>query len=140
MRKLNNKGFAITGILYTLFILFLLISLSILGGLQARKQILESSTVANEKSYKGSAEKSTEYVEYISNNHIAPVAGKYEFTYTYDTDTSTDTSVKCYSYLNKGDSITAGSVVFTPKDCNDYQYTFSANSMNLVKVYSFEEE
>ena len=52
MRKLNNKGFAITGILYTLFILFILLMFSILNGLQSKKQMLEKSTVKLEESFK----------------------------------------------------------------------------------------
>ena len=39
---MNNKGFAITGILYTIFILFIMILLSILSGLNTRKNILEN--------------------------------------------------------------------------------------------------
>jgi len=39
--KLNNKGFAITGILYTVFVLFLMILLSVLSGLNIKRQILE---------------------------------------------------------------------------------------------------
>ncbi len=52
MRKLDNKGFAITGILYTLFILFILLMFSILNGLQSKKQMLEKSTVKLEESFK----------------------------------------------------------------------------------------
>ena len=52
MRRLNNKGFAITGILYTLFILFILLMFSILNGLQSKKQMLENSTVKLEESFK----------------------------------------------------------------------------------------
>ncbi|MDD5827483.1 MAG: hypothetical protein PUD25_06965 [Bacilli bacterium] len=52
MRKLDNKGFAITGILYTLFILFILLMFSILNGLQSKKQMLERSTVKLEESFK----------------------------------------------------------------------------------------
>ena len=52
MKRLNNKGFAITGILYTLFILFILLMFSILNGLQSKKQMLENSTVKLEESFK----------------------------------------------------------------------------------------
>ena len=52
MKKLDNKGFAITGILYTLFILFILLMFSILNGLQSKKQMLEKSTEKLETSYK----------------------------------------------------------------------------------------
>lgn len=52
MKKLDNKGFAITGILYTLFILFILLMFSILNGLQTKKQMLERSTVKLEESFK----------------------------------------------------------------------------------------
>ena len=52
MKKLDNKGFAITGILYTLFILFILLMFSILNGLQTKKQMLERSTIKLEESFK----------------------------------------------------------------------------------------
>ena len=41
MRKLNNKGFAIASILYSIMVLFLLLLLSILGILGNRKAILD---------------------------------------------------------------------------------------------------
>ena len=51
--KLNNKGFAITGILYTVFILFLLIITSVLAGLQLKRTMLERSIILLEDSYIG---------------------------------------------------------------------------------------
>lgn len=39
--KLNNKGFAITSILYTVFILFLMILLSVLKGLNIKREMSE---------------------------------------------------------------------------------------------------
>ena len=41
MKKLNNKGFAIASILYSIMVLFLLLLLSILGILGSRKAILD---------------------------------------------------------------------------------------------------
>lgn len=41
MFKLNNKGFAISGILYSILILFLLLLVSVLGILGSRKVVLD---------------------------------------------------------------------------------------------------
>lgn len=43
MKKLNNKGFAISGILYSIMVLFLMLLLSILGILGSRKATLDKS-------------------------------------------------------------------------------------------------
>ena len=55
--------------------------------------------------------------------------------------------MSCYSYLNKGDILEKGSIKFTPKDCNDYNYTFNNGNtsaegitMTLKNIYSFESE
>ena len=40
--KLNNKGFAISAILYTLLILFTLTLISLIAGLNSRNKMLES--------------------------------------------------------------------------------------------------
>ena len=81
--KLNNKGFAITGILYTVFILFLLITVAVLAGLQSRKTMLEKSTMKLEESYEGK-EQNSDLIDAFNKgeNSIAPVTGKYEFYIT----------------------------------------------------------
>lgn len=79
MRSLDNKGFAITGILYTLMVLFLLVLLSVLNGLSSRKTILEKSTEVLEESYLGDNSKVSEDIEYVSINKAAPKDGKYVF-------------------------------------------------------------
>ena len=48
---MNNKGFAITGILYTLFILFIMILFSILSSLSYKKGILEKTVLGIEDDY-----------------------------------------------------------------------------------------
>ena len=49
---MNNKGFAITGILYTLFILFTMILLSVLATMSAKRTSLEKTIIGLENSYK----------------------------------------------------------------------------------------
>ena len=80
--KLNNKGFAITGILYTLFILFLLILISILGGLSARRLMLEKSIEALETSYEGKDDNAQ--IKEAIETKKAPVTGKYVFNITHN--------------------------------------------------------
>ena len=48
--KLNNKGFAISGILYTVFVIFLLILLYVLGGLNSKRKLLEKNIESIEQS------------------------------------------------------------------------------------------
>lgn len=276
IRKLNNKGFAITGILYTLFILFILTLLSILSGLQIKKQTLEKATEKVENSYQGidvSSDADLGLAK-VSSTRTASVTGKYVFeldssanllyglydvenvsaermkysvsnkvitvtatgddgygsvnasvyleagkSYTFScTSTGTlggnggDTvevfllynggyeqtpdgrnsylwmgnlqeyhfqplltgnyilrldvnqngktyqfsqfkitmdgeKTTCSTYLNRGDAIVQGDVVFLPRDCNDYSYTFDFINQNpeglkmtLKKIYSFEGE
>lgn len=127
-KKLNNKGFAITGILYTLFILFLLIMLSLLAGLRSRKNMLEQSLKSLEETFDGTV-LSSDKVE----NNIAPVDGKYEFKVTFVNDSAS--TYTCISYLKKGTEINPN-ITFIPKDCNDYEVL----SMSVTKIISFESE
>ena len=50
---MNNKGFAITGIIYTLFLLFLTILLSVLSVLNRYQTLMVNSTKDIEVSYEG---------------------------------------------------------------------------------------
>ncbi len=140
MKKLNSKGFAITGILYTLFILFLLVLLSSLGGLQTKRTLLERSIIGLEDIFAGDNSKSDELVNQTNLEKIAPVDGKYIFHINTSNEEAT-----CTSYLKKGDSIDRN-IHFIPKDCNDYTYDFSFNNpssgniMTLREIYNFEEE
>ena len=65
MKKIGNDGFAITGILYTLFALFLMVLFSVLAGLSSRKNMLEKTTSALNESYVGK-----EIATYIYENNI----------------------------------------------------------------------
>ena len=48
---MNNKGFAITGILYTIFILFIMTLLAILSGLNTRLKLMEKSVMSFQDDY-----------------------------------------------------------------------------------------
>lgn len=129
MTKLNNKGFAITGILYTLFILFLLILVSVLGGLSLKKNMLEQSISSLEDSYLG-----TLYDEYDKDNITkAPVDGRYQFTF----EESDGKIITCYSYLKKGTDLTSDTITYIPNDCNIYD---DKKNLKLTEIISFEKE
>ena len=72
--KLGNNGFAITGILYTIFILFLMILLSVLGGLNTKRQLLEK----NIEDINSKIEQKCESKDIsLSNNIVTTVTGMY---------------------------------------------------------------
>lgn len=100
--KLNNKGFAITGILYTLFILFSLTLVSIISGLNSRKKIMEKSIEAMENKY--------DYSICNDNSTLteAPKTGKYIFTNGTNT---------CYAFLSEGTSLDKNKITFIPSNC-----------------------
>ena len=104
MRRLNRDGFAISALLYTLFVMFMLILLSILASLHARNVMVELGTIHLEDSYKGS-----EVLGNISdaiNNKVAPVDGKYVF---HIDDNSFD------GIVNKSE-VTSGSIKYSILD------------------------
>lgn len=123
--KLNNKGFAITGILYTLFIMFLLILVSVLGGLSTKKNMLEQSIISEEDSFVG---KKVESVETAIVDGVTTLTGKYIFSMD-------DTNTKCTAYLTSGVNIEEDNITYIPNDCNLYEVNFT-----LDEVYSFEKE
>lgn len=158
---MNNRGFAITGILYTIFVLFLSILLSVLATISFKKGILEKTVSGLEDSF------ALEKVSSISNTYevkadtsnIALLDGKYVFktkANVKDIDGINFIEVEktCSVYLKKGDVILKeidkdnldSNFVFVPKDCNDYSKgidlssgSISSDKLTLVEVYKFKE-
>ena len=132
--RLNNRGFAIVGILYTLYVLFLLILLSVLGALSVKKRMLEQYTRSIEESYQGKNQ-SSEIINTFNNSHNTYVAGKYIFQMTYNGNNTTN---ECSAYLKKGlETIDLKNINYTTKDCNTYKQT--AQNIVLKEIISFEE-
>lgn len=132
---MNNKGFAITGIIYTLFILFLMILLSILSGLSTTQRLMITSTESLEESLKGIKVDITE-----AEDEIAPYSGKYIFEVKVTNADNSINTFMCSTYLNKGTNFkNKNDINFITKDCNEYDYDTGTNDIQLVKIYSFEE-
>lgn len=123
---MNSKGFAITGIIYTLFVLFLMISLSVLSGLNSVQRLMVNSTGVLESSFDGIKISSEELVE-INAQGIAPYYGKYIFNARY----ANGGRIVCTSYLSKGAKFSEA--VFFPSQC------INTSSKELIELYSFEE-
>ena len=89
---MNNKGFAITGILYTIFALFLLIIVAALANLSLKVKILSTSvteledelaqTLVSSVSEAGDKElkEGNGFIKDINNKYYAQYDGKYVFT------------------------------------------------------------
>lgn len=105
--KLNNKGFAITGILYTLLVIFLISLISLLSELNTRKKIMEKSVETMEDKY-----------EFIrcgnkTTSQEAPETGKYIFL------KNSASEERCYTYIPKGASINPNKLQYTTASCNE---------------------
>lgn len=103
---MNNKGFAITGILYTIFILFIMVLLSILAGLSSRRSLLEKSIMSLEDDYK---------ITDANMNNITGTTAPFTGKYIFKSDTT-----ECTTYLKKGASLDSNSdsVTFIESGCN----------------------
>ena len=111
--KLNNKCFAITAILYTLFILFSLTLISIIIGQNSKNKMLEKSIEAIENKYNWDCADVTQKNE-IKYMTEAEHRGKYIFI--------NNNGEKCYTYLLKGTNISKDNIRylnFTTQDCNN---------------------
>lgn len=145
---MNNKGFAITGILYTLFILFTAILIAILSALSYKKGILEKTITKLENSYE------LDNVNLIDDccdrvNNTVNHSGKYIFNLTYIID-GTSYTTKCSAYLKEKDTIPriidpSNNFTLTPNDCNKYALeiylepqTDPINKLILTEVYKFK--
>ena len=73
---MGNKGFAITGIIYTLFILFLMILLTVLAGLSSYQRLMINSIISLEDSFEGEKMSKLE-LDNINNSKKAMYLGKY---------------------------------------------------------------
>lgn len=100
--KLNNKGFAITTVLYGLLIIFVLMTSSYFTVLIAKKNRVEKITDEIEKEYYFNTEKSVN--SNINYPYTAPYTGKYIFNnncYKYFYNGSVISSNSCGNYLVK---------------------------------------
>lgn len=141
---MNNKGFAITGIIYTLFILFLMILLTVLTGLSSYQRLMINSTRSLENSFEGEKIDDDPSIDNIKDNGYAKYLGKYIFRIDENGDGEIDDNdtMECSTYLKKGTmfngdnttkSFSKSIAKLSPNDCNDYDV-----KMELVRVYSFE--
>lgn len=126
---MNNKGFAITGILYTLFVLFTMILLSILAAISYKRSILEQSIIGLEDSFKMEKVETIDS-NVINSNRMALLDGKYEFTLNTGGASGT---ISCVTYLKKGEIIpekasSSNDILFIPNDCNNYNFPISLNT------------
>lgn len=153
-KNLDNKGFAISGMLYTLFALFLIIMFSILAMSNFKRNILIKTTKNLEESYTlipveniNEAFKNGE-VE----SRVIDVSGKYIFKTKIQ-----GMEKKCSAYLKKGTKIpenislesTSDNFSLIPNDCNEYYSTIiiddnpteilDEENMILTEVYIFKK-
>ncbi len=145
--KLNNKGFAITGILYTVLILFLLLLSSLLLMLTTRINRLikltdtingevENSNVINISEY-SSDDNENKMSNPIDGNKyfITSFRGKYEFTIN-------DNNNICYSYLPENTllSISDGTLKYKlPSIDEDGNYIVdTSNLSDLTNLIIFD--
>lgn len=103
--KLNNKGFAITSVLYGLLILFVLLVGSYLTILTARKNRQDKITENIETKYYYSKMSGDMTLE---DDFTAPYTGKYIF----------DNNEKCYIYLAKGSVLDKSDIILGDSSCN----------------------
>ena len=123
---MNNKGFAIIGILYTILILFLMIMLSVLAGLNTRKNFMEKSISSFQDDYLGSNVDGG-YVSSANSSKTAPVTGKYVFS-----NNSSDNSLECYAYLK------AGTLFGNQKLLCGNATKELDNSFSVIEIYEFK--
>ena len=128
---MNNKGFAITGIIYTLLILFLMILLTVITGLNSFQKLIINSTESFETTFKGNKLEKTQIVT-INTTKVAPYTGKYIFKITNSTGTTLE---NCIAYLTKRTTIDINTITLSPIECNQ-----NVSNIELTAVYSFEKE
>lgn len=113
---MNNKGFAITGILYTLFILFTTLTLTILASLSYKKFVLEKTVLGLENSFSMDEILNIKDASKVTSSRKTSFKGKYVFETLYGT------GMRCTVYLEKGEIIpteVGGAFTLIPNHCNN---------------------
>lgn len=133
---MNNKGFAITGVLYTVFILFIMILLSMLSGLNHKMQLMEKSISSYIDGYKASDVSDTDSSCNVTNMNLqrkADCTGKYIFSISNNSD------VVCIAYLKKGTSFASSLITFVANTEDNTKCVNARNESKLVlgAVYKF---
>ena len=119
---MNNKGFAITGIIYTLFIIFLMVLLSVLSGLKSYQRLMTNSISGLESSFEGVKLSDTTY-DIIADDGTLNYSGKYVFKSNSDV---------CTTYLNKGINVNTSTIYYIEGSCS---FTISKDNLNLENSY-----
>lgn len=122
-KSLNNRGFAITGILYTIFVLFSLVLVSILAGLSSKKTFQEKSIESLEEGYISDEITSTDSLK----------SGKYHFRFKITKDGVVE-EIDCYSYLSSFSGITYEDIEYTTYTCNKLK---KLSNITFVGYYPF---
>lgn len=117
--KLNNKGFAITSVLYGLLLLFVFLVGSYLLVLTSKKNRLDTISADIDDKYGFNTETTIPTSSYTA-PYTAPYTGKYVFTFS---DSST-----CTSYIKNGTDISDLSNVTFIGNCN------RSNTSNIISI------
>ncbi len=125
---MNNKGFAITGILYTIFILFIMTLLAILSGLNTRLKIMQKSIMSFDDDYVQVNNVITSSGENLAFRQNALYTGKYVF------QSITDSNKVCISYIRRGKVFKTISFINDDTNCKDL---YSKNQLALKAIYKF---
>lgn len=126
--KLGNNGFAITGILYTIFILFLMILLSVLGGLNTKRQLLEKNiedinSKIEAKCYSFDNKPATEYgTTYYNGKYTFKIGNETYTTYIPKARELTNDYLKSLDYLETDTAPSDFSNAYITEICAPYRY------------------
>ena len=118
--KLNNKGFAITSVLYGLLLLFVFLVGSYLLVLTSKKNRLDTISADIDDKYGFNTTTDVDDPFLSSDSYTAPYTGKYVFTFS---DSST-----CTSYIKNGTDISDLSNVTFIGNCN------RSNTSNIISI------
>jgi hypothetical protein len=125
---MNNKGFAITGIIYTLFILFLMLLLAVLSLMKTYQRLIINSVNGIDAIFKG---EEIADITKIKDSGITLYTGKYIFNVIKNDNTT----YTCSTYLENGADIYNDDIILSPSICNT-----NIKTVELISVYSFEGE